>query len=774
MRHGPAGSRTLESDSSRSLINACRRQTLSFTRAASSFPFLHPFLTAPIQMATPHADAAATAAAGAAASASEPAASAPVACRSPGDVSLFEQLQAAQASSGGTAAAAAILVAKSKELLGLSESPDPPAAGAAGAPPSLMDQASALVPLDADSRARLAREGEELRGFSEMLLAGDGGSDGTSDGVAGVWSTLASKYSASGTGLQNEALNLWTQLQGSSEASELGAASMDVLEQWKKYAATADGQKLLEQSGEMLKSQSSALAQLLANFSISSITGVAGATADAAAPSVSPTNADTSPSLAGSLGPSVSGSSEPARRNTPSPSSQQSASSGTEPLLQREALMKTTTKVTRALADDDDVKELLSKSSALIQSFGAEEGKAAASASASPAASPASAASASSTSSAAGAGDDVGNAALKGAESYIRGLRESDAGNKLLAKATVLLQSNRDFLRPEALTGLSSSLVNDLDARAQFITRVKDVALDFLLSYLPTVVVPPIAGEKDRVAYEISNIDLGGFKVDSDKVVVTIENGAIAVRATGIHCAMRNLIWSYKRQSFPKVGGKGTADANAADVEFVLKLKLAYPDKKQRKAIVPVARPVSSPAAAAAAPTAGGAGVAAPPAASESRSASLTELAAAAKDTLIAKTASASSSRRGSKSSDRRPSDAAAASSTTAAAAAAAASPATPAAAPAPAPAAAAPSLGESILSTVSTDLGDPKLVMHSCHVRLKAFTIEIHSGFMKSIYNFLLGIFSDSVKQYLEDTVSGFRRQLAQADVIVLWTLLW
>ena len=93
---------------------------------------------------------------------------------------------------------------------------------------------------------------------------------------------------------------------------------------------------------------------------------------------------------------------------------------------------------------------------------------------------------------------------------------------------------------PENLTSISTTLVNDVDARQQFITRIKDVALDFLLSYLPTVVVPPIAGVKENVGYEISNIDLGGFKVDSNNVTVTIEdNSAIAIHATKIACEMK-------------------------------------------------------------------------------------------------------------------------------------------------------------------------------------------------------------------------------------------
>lgn len=67
----------------------------------------------------------------------------------------------------------------------------------------------------------------------------------------------------------------------------------------------------------------------------------------------------------------------------------------------------------------------------------------------------------------------------------------------------------------------------------------------------------------------------------------------------------------------------------------------------------------------------------------------------------------------------------------------------------------AASSRSAAFLEKVSTDLGQPTLVMHSCHLRLNAFAIAIHSGFLKSIYNFLLDLFSEDVKQYLEDTLN-------------------
>ena len=77
-----------------------------------------------------------------------------------------------------------------------------------------------------------------------------------------------------------------------------------------------------------------------------------------------------------------------------------------------------------------------------------------------------------------------------------------------------------------------------------------------------------------------------------------------------------------------------------------------------------------------------------------------------------------------------------------------------------------AASRSSAFLEKVSTDIGQPTLVMHSCHLRLNAFAIAIHSGFLKSIYNFLLDLFSDDVKQYLEDTLN-YEMGLRSVDML-------
>ena len=401
---------------------------------------------------------------------------------SPMPISLFTQLRTAQNSEGGTAAAAAILLAKANELMELAgpeeteaeeeerirreeEALDSAAAkrsqqagaSAARAPASLSAEAAKAVPLDADTRSRLSCQAEELRGYSELLLASEGGA-----GAAAVWSVLEDKYNQSGSGLRNEALNLWTQLHASVEAKEITVEAGDLLQQWQAYAATPEGQALLLESGSKLRQQSAILGALL--------------TAD-----------------------------------------------GTG-IIKKELLMAKTSKVGAALKDDADVLTLLNQGSALLSSWSQDELHGKPQAGDDKHDSPSVSSSSSTSRSGAGAGGDAlgpemglagdaSGAAMKVGEKYLRDLRTTDRGHKLLAKASVLLQTNRELLRPENFVANSAHLAEDLDAREAFITSVKNIALEFLMSYLPTVVVPPINDTRDGVWYEITNIDLGGFQV---------------------------------------------------------------------------------------------------------------------------------------------------------------------------------------------------------------------------------------------------------------------
>ena len=214
---------------------------------------------------------------------------------------------------------------------------------------------------------------------------------------------------------------------------------------------------------------------------------------------------------------------------------------------------------------------------------------------------------------------------------------------------------------------------------------------------------------------------------------------------------LQNLIWSYKKQTFPKLSGKGTADASAREVEFMLKLKLAYPEPNQ---------PTSSPPASTSST-------------SRSQRPSVSASASSAQKVSPSQQAVASSSSPSPAQpipqSKNRPSQSSLSSSPASSSPSPLSSSAPPASSSPPsttgtatfsssvagAPVAASVSVGESILNAVSIDIGQPRLVMESCKVKLKEFEIHIHSGYFKSIYNMLLGLFSDTIKQYLEDTVS-------------------
>lgn len=222
------------------------------------------------------------------------------------------------------------------------------------------------------------------------------------------------------------------------------------------------------------------------------------------------------------------------------------------------------------------------------------------------------------------------------------------------------------------------------------------------------------------------------------------------------------------------MSGHGTADANAADVEFILRLKLAYPNTNQNanatnnthtshtkhttnntnnadrpettsRTASTHAAPSPSPSLSPATSRRSSISASQPISSSSSvdsdrtYSTSLADLQSRVTDVVTGQ----SHSRRGSTAGDANG----------AAATAPATTPSLPIASPVP-PIAAPTSVGQSILDVVSIDLGQPRLVMDSCHVTLKQFDIQIHTGYFKGVYNLLLGLFSDSVKQYLENTV--------------------
>jgi len=701
----------------------------------------------------------------------------------------------------GNAAIAALLWEKSRELLALASGD-----GKSGSGEVELDQV-----LDPATRAQLERDGAQLAKFAQLVqdqLASTSTAASMSSAWSDMWSVLQCKYNSSGSGVQNEALNLWTQLYSSAEAQQLSETSRDLLQQWADYARSEKGLAVIKQSAEALKEQSGAISEML-----HSLTVAAGSLLD-----------QTAAASAGQNG--SSGVASAAGDGGGSSISSLLAVALSQPDAHASSLAKTTKKVTDALADDEDVKTLLSKitgsgsgsGSAQEEKHGRETSRSSRSGSSyQRSASPFSR---SDNESSGSGGDgtqpqpdatafvsDASDAALKATEEYLRSWRESEIGTKLLSKASDIIKTNQAMLRPDELTNFSATLISDAQARQQFLNKTKDIALEFLLSYLPTVEVPPISGESNNIAYSIENIDLGNFKVESQNVFVTLSevDRSLSIRAEQISCLMKELQWKYQRLWFPRVGGSGTADANASNVEFILKLKLASPGEEgfpeeeageERKDDTEKSRERSKQSESSSRPRSRSI--------SFSGSKSNRPSIPPSPRSDVSATPSRSSpsvSRRSSISHSSRPAAAGSSSHHHSRASSESAAAIAPSAAPAPAPAAdsgtaspntsiAAPadvsaalpdaatataassstssatvtatcssSIGSSLLSSVSLDLGEPRLVMESCVVHLHSFTLSLHAGapggYLQKVTDWLLTLFSEPIRSYLETTLN-------------------
>ena len=85
--------------------------------------------------------------------------------------------------------------------------------------------------------------------------------------------------------------------------------------------------------------------------------------------------------------------------------------------------------------------------------------------------------------------------------------------NGISLGSLALIMKWRCGLRRQAdLMRVGEAALTDTSAREQLVHRVTDAALEFLLSVLPNLPVPPIEGVRDGVAYNISELDLTGTR----------------------------------------------------------------------------------------------------------------------------------------------------------------------------------------------------------------------------------------------------------------------
>lgn len=158
--------------------------------------------------------------------------------------------------------------------------------------------------------------------------------------------------------------------------------------------------------------------------------------------------------------------------------------------------------------------------------------------------------------------------------SILETIKSDESAKKILNKGLTMMKQVEDDGGVEVLIEKGKNKLNELRSddskRDEFITSLKDTALNFLLQYLPKVQVPVINGEKSGIKYQIENINLGGFHVRTSHVKVALDlnkgsiNGAILrLAATKITFNIKDLKWSYKKVG---ISGSGYADCFSKNV----------------------------------------------------------------------------------------------------------------------------------------------------------------------------------------------------------------
>uniref|UniRef100_A0A7S2RTN5 PDZ domain-containing protein n=1 Tax=Mucochytrium quahogii TaxID=96639 RepID=A0A7S2RTN5_9STRA len=174
--------------------------------------------------------------------------------------------------------------------------------------------------------------------------------------------------------------------------------------------------------------------------------------------------------------------------------------------------------------------------------------------------------------------------ALKG---KLQELRKDGQGQELLAKGMEFISQHQanievNTLDTDTVISWGERMVKDEKARGEMVGNVKDMVLEFLISYLPNVEIPPIEGDKEGVGYKVENLDMKGFKLAKENVDVVvnefteISRGApfITVSVTNMMATLSNVKWAFQQNYFPHLSGSGHANAmiQGGSIEIGLQL----------------------------------------------------------------------------------------------------------------------------------------------------------------------------------------------------------
>lgn len=170
----------------------------------------------------------------------------------------------------------------------------------------------------------------------------------------------------------------------------------------------------------------------------------------------------------------------------------------------------------------------------------------------------------------------------------------------------------------QASERLEDLLKSDAAERAKLVEKATDSALDFFLTHLPAMPVPPLDLEREGVLYELGNLNLSQFKLVKNDVEVdlpfggdleksrevffvddqfsnnasgaaVVENSAFAfgLKARSASAKFERITWRFKQQYFPYLEGSGTADVVVEDGALWLEVGVR---RRENKPVVTLSR----------------------------------------------------------------------------------------------------------------------------------------------------------------------------------------
>ena len=166
-------------------------------------------------------------------------------------------------------------------------------------------------------------------------------------------------------------------------------------------------------------------------------------------------------------------------------------------------------------------------------------------------------------------------------------VQADDTGKKMIGKGLEYVKKIKEEGGIEGALKKGQAMFADEKQREELISKVKDTVFDYLLKYIPSIEVPVLKGEYKDIKYRISDIDLSGFKLNSNDVLVRfilnrgkLDGAKLRVGVRNLKLKMKKIHCKIDKRNFPKYKGKASVNCGTENAMFGLAFKIRVVDDK--------------------------------------------------------------------------------------------------------------------------------------------------------------------------------------------------